>query len=232
MKNQHKLVIGIFIFLLINACTATDKTQRGFKFSVQAGLNKGGITENTDLTVVQNAEPVVGKPDAYSGATSMGGNIGVHVNKPLVYGEIESGLDYMFNNQTFTYNDQGNMYNGVRKLSVNQVMIPLTYNFELFKKTLPSAEIQLKLGYMGQLNFVTSNGTGTLPEYSIKKWSNGAVIGISAYPLKFANGSKLGIYIDAYRGTQVYMDYYNQESFTMPGSSFVKGGIRYQFKSK
>ena len=232
MKTQHKLVIGIFIFLLINACTATDKTQRGFKFSVQAGLNKGGITENTDLTVVPKVNPQNEGVDAYSGATSMGGNIGVHVNKPLVYGEIESGLDYMHNNQTFTYADQNNMYNGVRNLSVNQVMIPLTYNFGLFEKALPNAEIQLKLGYMGQLNFVTSNGTGTLPEYSINKWSNGAVIGISAYPLKFADGSKLGLYIDAYRGTQVYLDYYNQESFSMPGSSFVKGGIRYQFKSK
>lgn len=232
MKTQHKLTIGIFIILLINSCSVTDKSKREFKISVQAGLNKGGITENTDFTVVPNAEPAFGKPDAYSGATSMGGNIGVHVNKPLVYGEIESGLDYMFNNQTFTYNDQGNMHNGVRKLSVNQVMIPLTYNFELFKRVLPNAEIQFKLGYMGQVNFVSANGTGILPEYTINKWSNGAVFGISAYPLKFANGAKLGFYFDAYRGTRIYQDYYNQESFEMPGSSFFKGGIRYKFKSK
>lgn len=232
MKTQHKLTIGIFIILLINSCSVTDKSKREFKFSVQAGLNKGGIVENTDLTVVQNAEPVVGKPDAYSGATSIGANVGIHVNKPLKYGEIESGLDYMYNSQTFTYADQGNMYIGSRDLSVNQVMIPLTYNFELFKKALPLAEIQIKLGYMGQVNFVTGNGIGILPEYSINHWSNGAIFGISAYPFKFVNGSKIGLYIDAYRGCQIYKDYYNQESFQMPGSSFVKGGIRYQFKSE
>ena len=232
MNGKYKLFLGVITFMTISACTATDKTQREFKFSVKAGLNKGGITENTDLTIVQNAEPVGGKPDAYSGATSMGGNIGVHVNKPLVYGEIESGLDYMYNHQTFTYTDQGNMYIGSRNLSVNQFMIPLTYNFELLKKVLPSAEFQFKLGYMGQINFVSVNGTGILPKYSINRWSNGAVFGISAYPFKFANGSKLGFYVDAYRGTRIYKDFYNQDSFKMPGSSFVKVGIRYQFKSK
>lgn len=231
METQHKLVIGFLSFLIISSCSLTDKSNRGFKISVQAGLNKGGITENTDLKVVPNAEPAGdAKIDAYTGATRISVNAGMHVNKPLKYGEIEFGLDYMQNNQTFTYADQNNMYNGVRKLSVNQVMIPLTYNFVLFKKFLPLAEIQLKLGYMVQVNFVSTNGTGILPEYSINKWSNGAVFGISVYPFKFGNGSKLGIYIDAYRGSQVYLDYYNQKSFKMPGSSFVKGGLRYRFK--
>jgi hypothetical protein len=230
MDTRYILFFGVLIFLLIGSCTATDKAQRAYKVSVQAGLNKGGIVENTDLTVVPNAKPKAGKPDAYSGATSMGGNIGIHVNKPLAYGEIESGLDYMYNNQTFTYTDQGNMYNGIRKLSVNQVMIPLTYNFDFFKRSLPYAEIQLKIGYLGQLNFVSENGTGILPEYSINHWSNGVVFGISAYPFRFANGSKLGFYVDAYRGTQIYKDYYNRESFEMPGSSFIKGGLRYRIK--
>jgi len=228
---QLRLFTGLIVTLVMSACAVTDKSERGVKLSIQAGINQGGITENTDLTVVPNAEPTPEATiDAYSGATSMGANIGLHANKPLKFGEIETGLDYMYNHQEFTYADAGNMYIGTRDFSVSQLMIPLTYNVELFEKWLPSAEIQLKFGYMAQLNFVSASGTGILPEYSINRWSNGGVFGISAYPFKFPDGSKLGFYLDAYRGTQIYKDYYNQEQFEMPGSSFVKGGIRYRFK--
>lgn len=231
MKKKWQ-VIPVFAFMLIiSACTVTDKSERGVKLSIQAGINQGGITENTDLSVVPDAEPTPEATiDAYSGATSMGANMGLHANKPLKFGEIETGLDYMYNHQEFTYADAGNMYIGSRDLSVHQFMIPLTYNFELFEKMLPTAEIQLKIGYLGQINFVSCKGTGILPEYSINRFSNGGVFGISAYPFSFANGSKLGFYLDAYRGTQIYIDHYNQERFEMPGSSFVKGGLKYRFK--
>lgn len=109
-------------------------------------------------------------------------------------------------------------------------MLPLTYNFVLFRKIFPNADIQLKLGYTGQLNFVSESSTGNLPDYSVKPFSNGATLGISAFPYQFRNGCKLGFYIDVYRGTQVYEDFYNQKSFEMPGSSFMKFGVKYLFK--
>jgi hypothetical protein len=179
------------------------------------------------MTVVPGAESTV---DAFSGATNKGINIGVHLNKSLKYNQVESGLDYMYNKQTFTYNDAVNNYAGYRELKVSQFMIPLTYNFILFRKMFPNADIHLKLGYIGQLNFVSATSTGILPDYSIKPWSNGGTIGISAYPFQFQNGSKLGFYIDGYRGTQVYKDFYNQSSFKIPGSSFIKFGLKYQLK--
>lgn len=221
----------MLIFLAVfYSCAVTEKSQRSIKISLNAGLNKGGITENTDLSIVPDAMPAdEATIDAYSGETRTGINAGIHANKPLKFGEIESGLDYMYNYQTFTYADKGNMYIGVRNLSVSQIMVPLTYNFNLLKRSLPEAEIQLKLGYMAQINLVNEEGTGILPEYEINKWSNGALFGISAYPLKFRNGSKLGFYIDGYRGSQIYEDYYNLKSFEMPGSSFLKYGIRYRF---
>jgi hypothetical protein len=179
------------------------------------------------MTVVPGAETTV---DAFSGATNYGINTGIHIAKPLKYNKVESGIDYMYNLQTFTYNDAVNNYSGVRELKVLQIMIPLTYNFVLFRNLLPDADIQLKLGYAGQLNFVSESGTGTLPDYSVKPWSNGATFGISAFPVQFKNGSKLGFYFDAYRGTQVYEDFYNQKSFEMPGSSFMKFGFKYQLR--
>lgn len=227
--QRHIITFILFAGLVLNSCSVTEKNRRALKYSFQGGINKGGITDNTDLSVLPNPaeENLV---DAYSGATQIGVNAGAHMNKPLKFGEIESGLDFMHNAQTFTYSDQGNNFSGVRKLNVNQMMIPLTYNFNLLKKVLSESELQLKLGFLGQMNFVSTSDAGTLPEYAINKFSGGGTFGISAYPLKLENGSKLGFYIDAYRGSQIYEDAYNQPDFEMPGSSFVKGGIRYRFK--
>ena len=226
---MKKIVLIVLTGFALNSCVVTEKSQRAIKYSFQAGINKGGITENTDLTVLSNP-PDENLCDAYSGATRLGVNVGVHINKPLKYGEVESGLDYMFNVQTFSFAHQENMYVGVRELNVNQLMIPITYNFNVLKKVWPTAELQLKLGLTGQLNFVSISSTGTLPDYSINSLSGGGLFGISAYPMKFGNGSKLGFYIDAYRGSQIYEDFYNQKTFEMSGSSFVKGGVRYRFK--
>ena len=229
MKKTAITILMSLCLFAINSCSTSRQTNtdRSLKFSIQAGTNKGGITENTDMTVVAGAETTV---DAFSGATNYGINTGIHISKPLKYNKVEGGIDYMYNLQTFTYNDATNNYSGVRELKVSQIMIPLTYNFFLFRNLLPEADIQLKLGYAGQLNFVSESGTGTLPDYSVKPWSNGATFGISAFPVQFKNGSKLGFYFDAYRGTQVYEDFYNQKSFEMPGSSFMKFGFKYQLR--
>lgn len=233
MKKPAFTILMSLCLVVINSCSTSQQANadRSLKFSVQAGANKGGITENTDMTVVHGAEtPPEATVDAFSGATHTGINVGIHANKPLKYNQVESGIDYMYNQQMLTYVDAGNRYIGVRELKVSQIMFPLTYNVVLFRNLFPNADIQLKLGYCGQLNFVSASSTGILPDYTIKPWSNGATFGISAFPLQLKDGSKLGFYFDGYRGTQVYEDYYNQVSFEMPGSSFIKFGLKYQLK--
>lgn len=168
--------------------------------------------------------------DAFSGATKLKYNGGIHINRQLKRNQLETGIDYMFNYHTFNYVDAGNFYMGVRRLEVSQVIVPLTYNFVFLKNRFPAAEMQFKAGYLGQLNFVNAKETGILPEYSIQPFSHGLTFGISAYPLQFQNRSKLGFYIDGYRGSQIYENFYNQKNFDMPGSSYLKGGLRYQFK--
>ena len=230
-KSINILKLSLLI-VVINSCSVSNKTFKDnrLRLSVQAGSNLGGITENTDLSVVPGVKvPIEATVDAFSGETNVGINIGIHASKPLKRNQVESGIDYMYNQQSFKYTDAGNMYIGIRELKVSQIMLPLTYNFVLFKRFLPDAEIQLKVGYLGQLNFVSTSSTGILPDYSINRWSNGATFGISAFPVHFNSGSKLGIYVDGYRGTQIYEDYYNQASYEMPGSSFIKFGLKYQF---
>lgn len=222
-KNLQILII---LSMIISSCSITDISQRKIKISTQAGLNKGGITENTDLKLIDQAE---NQSDVFTGATKTSFNVGLHLNKPLKYGEFETGLDFMQNKQTFKYDNFKLDHLGQRQLTVNQLMIPITYNLIVFKKNLHKNEIQLKIGYLGQFNFVNTHENGKLPDYDIKKWSNGAVFGVSAYPIILKNNSKIGLFADLYRGSQIYIDEYNKTEFEMPGSSFIKYGIRYKF---
>ncbi len=193
------------------------------------GSNLGGITENTDLSVIPGVKvPAEATVDAFTGATHPGFNAGVHINHRLKKNQVETGLNYMYNHQTFNYTDAGNKYIGVRELHVSQFMIPLTYNFSLFSKTFQNAEIQLKVGLLGQLNAVSGKGTGILPDYSVIPFSAGPTLGFSILPFHFRNDDKLGIYCDIYRGSQIYKDFYNQPKFEMPGSSFIKFGFKYR----
>ena len=230
---KQSLFLSLFIAALIIAggCTSTMKSAKeNVKLSVQLGLNKGGITENTDMEVVASSTKTPSTSvDAFSGATNTGFNAGLHASYPLKRNEIETGIDFMLNKQTFTYNDEINGYAGQRTLNVSQIMVPLTYNFNLLKGALPSAEIQVKLGVAGQVNFLGADNTGSLPTYEVNRWSNGFTFGFSAFPFRFKNNHKLGFYLDGYRGTQIYEDFYNLSEYEVPGSSYMKFGLKYQF---
>lgn len=200
-----------------------EKYKPGLKF--QLGANKGGIIENTDFEQIPNTEV-----DAYSGATNTGFNAGVKVLFPIRRNAIETGLDYMYNNQTFTYKDNINGYNGERKLGTSQFMVPLTFNVGLFRKKYEEGLITFKFGYLVQYNSVNiDNVTGVMPEYKLNSFSNGFTCGLASSPFHFKNGTKIGLYIDIYRGSQVYEDFYSQKKFEMPGTSFIKYGISLQF---
>jgi len=220
---------GFFLILFLSGCSTTTITtdQKSWKpiYRIQVGSNKGGVVENTDLSVIPNTEV-----DAYSGATSNGINASGKVILPLRKNSIETGVEFMYNHQIFTYKDAVNGFSGERKLGVSQFMIPVTYSFNLFRKKHPEGLFQIKIGYAAQLNlFAISNGNGTLPNYTTQFFSNGATIGFSTTPVRLRNGSKLGFYIDGYRGTQAYEDFYNRTEFEMPGTAFIKYGIIYQF---
>lgn len=58
---------------------------------------------------------------------------------------------------------------------------------------------------------------------------SGATLGFSTTPFRFYNGTKLGLFVDGYFGTRAYEDFYNRAEFEIPGTSFIKYGIIYQF---
>ena len=232
MKNTLFILATYTILLCVVSCSAPNELNKNHKieFSVEGGINYGGITENTDMSVVPNAQaPEEAIVDAFTGATRSGYHVGGHLAIPLKKLAFESGVEYMYNSQSFYYIDAGNFFLGQRDLEVSQLMVPLRLSFPLFHKLLPGADAWIKMGYMGQMNLIHVMNSGILPEYSLNRWSGGAVAGIAIYPFSFQNQSRLGFYVDAYRGSQIFEDYYNQSGFEMPGSSFVRGGLTFKF---
>jgi len=226
MKRIQIKLLPMILMCLFLSCSTVEKvsTEKKTTVSIQMGSNFGGITENTDLSVVAGAKaPQEATVDAYTGATHPGFNSGVHINHQLNGNQIETGLDFMYNYQKFNYIDVGNIFIGVRELHVSQFMVPVTYNFVFH-----TLGLQLKVGLLGQFNLVSGKGTGILPDYSVIPLSAGPTFGVSFLPFIFSNGDKLGVYFDIYRGSQIYKDYYNQPEFEIPGSSFTKFGFKYQ----
>lgn len=222
MKNKFYMLPAILTFLFFASCVVT----KDLKYSVQGGINKGGIIENTDLSILPG-EPV--DVDAFTGATQTGFNAGMRATKTLGRTQLESGIDYMLNNQSFNYNDPVNDFNGKRDLAVSQFIVPLTWNILFLKNSLPRQELKLKIGVAGQYNILSVNDNGKLPDYSVNPLSAGATLGIAVYPVQLSSGSKIGVFAEGYRGTRIYEDFYNQQGFEMPGSSFAKFGISFQF---
>jgi hypothetical protein len=201
------------------------KTEK-VKFGVEAGANKGGIVENTDLSKVENA-PV----DGFTGATSMGFHAGGHAVIPVGRNDVQAGLNYLYSPQKFTYNDAVNGYFGTRKISLSQLVVPVTYNINLFKRTLDPGTLSIKLGGVIEYNMPSILDDGSLlTDYSIKKLSGGITLGISTMPFRFSDQSGLGLSFDVYKGTQIFDDFYNRPEFEMPTSSYMKLSIIYQFK--
>jgi hypothetical protein len=63
-----------------------------------------------------------------------------------------------------------------------------------------------------------------LPDYSINKFTAGFSAGLSGTPYKLSNGASLGLYVDVYRGSKAYDDFYNSKVYKMPATSYVKFG--------
>ncbi len=228
-SNRIYFLSGI-LFVVIAGCSSSrlvfsEKKYQKVRFLLEAGVNKGGIVENTDLSKVEE----VGV-DAFSGATRIGGHLGGRIILPVRHNAIETGLSYMYSPQTFTYNDAKHSYSGRRKLTTTQLIVPLSYNIDLVKKNHPRL-YYLKVGGAIEYNMVGVYEKGSnLTDYSINNISGGITAGISALPISFNNGTRLGLAFDVYKGSQIYDDFYNRSNFEIPSSSYMKLSLIYRLK--
>jgi hypothetical protein len=217
------------LLALFSACSSPFFVKSEF----HSGIYSGGIVENTDLSVIANIpNGENGAADAFTGATSRGCYGGAKVIAPLGKVEWESGLTLSHNQHEFLYDDEWNAFAGDRSISLTQLSLPLMLRLPLLKKRFPDAEWRLKMGFLGQYNFVNLSGTGILPDFSIENFSSGMALGFSALPWQLKNGAKLGLEMELYRGSRIYTDFYNQAEFEMPGSAYGRLGFVFQPKQK
>lgn len=228
MKTKTLFLVGMISLAgcVSNREFSKDNQKRKICFGIEAGANKGGIVENTDMSYISGASI-----DAFSGATRIGDHVGGHATLPVGRNDVQVGLDYMYSPQTFTYNDVINGYFGTRKISLSQFIMPFTYNVNLFKNSLPAGTICLKFGGALECNLASIKDNGShLPGYTIHPLTGGVALGISTLPVKFKDNSRIGLSFDVYKGTQIFDDLYNRKEFKMPTSSYMKLSLIYQFK--
>jgi len=219
MKTKTLILVGMVSLV---GCVSN----RDIRFGAEAGVNKGGIVENTDMSLIDGASV-----DAYTGATPVAAHIGGHATLPVGRNDVQVGLDYMYSPQTFTYNDGLNGFSGTRDIGLSQFIMPMTYNVNLFKRILPSGSFCFKIGGALEYNLASvKDHEGRLPDYTIHPFSGGMVVGISTLPIEFKDHSRMGLSIDLYKGSQIYDDIYNRKEFEMPTSSYMKLSLIYQFK--
>lgn len=221
MKKFIKLIIPV---LLLSCSTGQQTTKT--HLSVIVGINKGGITENTDM-------PALGKePDAFTGATKSGYHAGIRASQRFGNVDIESGFDFMNNRQTLRYNDAGSDYAGTRDMCVNQVNVPITLGIYLFPGKLPKTGLRLSAGYLTQFNHLYTENNGPLPDYKLNKRSSGATLSLQGNLLTENGKPRLGLYGTIYRGSRIFTDPYNPAEAEMPGSSFAAIGLKFYLFSR
>jgi hypothetical protein len=232
LKQNSVHLVWLSLMLLFAACASArfsedGNNRRKVQYSILAGVNKGGIVENTDLSLVAGSDL-----DAFTGATRTGFHAGARIFIPAGKHSAETGVEYMLNRQTFQFNDPENGFMGKREFATHQAMVPFTWNAHLLRRKDNKGILMLKLGALIQVNSmvaISDHGT-SLPGYKMNPFSAGATLGLSVYPMALSNGASLGLYLEGYRGSRIYEDHYNKAEFEIPGSSFVRFGISYQFK--
>lgn len=226
-KNQRIGWIVLPVWILA-ACSPVAPNRDGrLQYSVQAGLYQGGITENTNMAEVGEV-PV----DAFTGATHSGVTAGIRVGKSVRNQSVGIGLDWAIASQDFNFNDPQNGYVGSRGLTLNQLMVPITWNVGMIRRHQADGMVKLKLGLMGQFTVFSASDQGTLPPFTTHALSGGFTLGISITPLTLNSGHRLGLFAEGYRGTILYEDFYNSKEMKIPGSSCLKIGVVLTFPRK
>jgi hypothetical protein len=180
--------------------------------SIYGGTNWGGIVENRNI-------------DGITGATKLKYSGAAYYQFELENHQIETGLEYVSFDQQISYQDPLNSISGGRNISFSQIRIPFTYHFPFFSDIrgipLLTFKAGISIGYLINKNVVD---VGSLPQYKLNKTDIGFAAGLAFQPLKIGRNGRIGFFLDAYRGNQVYEDIYHKSGQAGNGSA-LKFGI-------
>ena len=191
------------------------------KISFRAGAASGGLVENSEMSGIGD----ISELDAITGATKTLYNAGVHTEVNLKGHKIETGIDYIGFDQSVKYELPSLSIDGKRDFRFHQLRLPLTYNLHLFKNRQSYPKLVLQGGISVGYTFVKSvTDHGNVPDYEFKSMDYGPALGITIYPINPIWKYRLGIYIDLYRGSQIYSDIYHRAE-GIGGHSFMMFGF-------
>ncbi len=214
----------MMLILALTSCSVTKKTTKPPpSFRINAGIQKGGIIANTDFTTLENTPP-----DGFTGANSKGIHAAIHYEYFTSFVSFETGLDLLWNKQTFNYSDIGNNYVGVRQLFTTQFRVPLFVNMRFLKGKNPEGMMKFKLGISPGLSMINQlSAEGSLPDYSTSSFSLGPAMAIELSPFRINEKYNPGLYFGLFRSAQaVYNDFYQVGD--MPALSYMTFGITWK----
>lgn len=210
------LVLLLLCFLV--GCSSTFKVKNINQrlianHIIQVGGNWGGIIEDNKI-------------DAVTGATKSSIHIGYHPVLNIQGHVMETGIDFLNYNQSFTYLDHSNNFDGKREFNYAEIKLPITYNFQLFRDDNNEGRLIIKLGISsGYRIFESIKDSKNIPEYTFDKLSFGPTFGLSSTPIKLNNKLRIGIYLDFVRASKVYKDYYTVDDGVGNMSNLKFGAI-------
>ncbi len=221
----RKCIFLIILFFVLMGCGSTKnsllKNTDASTVSVLAGVSAGGLVENTSMSGISSSSDI----DAITGATNKSYNAGIHYELNLNGHKLETGLDYICFDQTVQYDMPSFSVNGKRAFRFHQLRAPVTYNLGFFRNSQNFPLLVLKAGLsVGYTFSKTITDYGSLPDYKFTDWDYGPTLGVSFYPIQLSQGYRIGVYLDLYRGSQIYEDAYHRAE-GIGGQSFVKFGV-------
>jgi hypothetical protein len=205
----------------------TGATKAEVKIAVLAGGAYGGLVHNDNMRGINGVSGI----DAITGATKVSSNAGIHLILTGHGRTVETGLDYVNLSKSINYEMPSLSVDGLRDFKTHQFRLPLTYNFGFFKNDMEQTRLVLKVGVSAGYTFSKtiedSEDSQNLPEYEFSDWDVCGKIGFSYYFFNLNQKSRLGIYIDAYRGFKAYKDVYHESAY-LGGNAFMKFGFVFE----
>ncbi len=178
------------IVLILIILTFSQKLAARQNIIIYTGGNWGGLTGSLPFSETTNV----------SHATKLGANIGLHTELNIYGNHIETGLDYVYYNQDFIYNDSLNNISGTRTFFLHALTIPLTYNFHFFNREDGNPWLVFGIGMFGSWFFYEKvTDAGRLTDYHLNNANYGIYLHFIFYPFEFLDKNLLGIYVNLSR---------------------------------
>jgi hypothetical protein len=218
LKQQSTIIVSVLLLLtliifhslscqFIRSVTVDESLKDDHAVFFHGGGSFGGIVkyQNTDGTTGATQVDVV------SGATSVRYHFGVNKNLNIYGHKIQTGLEWIQFRQNMSFTDPYHDFDGEMDINLDQIRLPLTYNFLLFQDKQHYARLKIKLGMSIGYTFSRRiDRQGRIPDTQWKDWDVGPLLGFELYPFPAAGHWKLGLMFDLYRGSSIYEDFYSQ----------------------